>query len=193
MKLGSSGSVKNTKCFKSSKGSHSKTKYIHVVSGWIDIKFKDSGKKAHLCGWSQRYSPSMFTGLLLLLAWWWWKTHRPQCVLPVTVLKLSLSKQTQTSAYDTWDISAQCPHASPITALGSLGWCVRAVSYSTGHALLTPQPVPRSDVRRKKPRSCHGSWTPAGMHINILQRDTGERSGVKFYHLVATRAALSFY
>lgn len=118
-------------------------------------------------------------------------THTQVCS-PCHRTKPLTQQQTQTSAYDTWCVSAQCagkhPHTSSITALG---WCVHAVSYSTGHALLTPPP-PTVPHEEKKTRSCHGSWTPAGMHINILQRDTGERNGVKFYHLLQPELLWAF-
>lgn len=36
----------------------------------------------------------------------------------------------------------------------------------------------------EKPRSCHGSWTEAGMHITILERETGGGDVVKIIILL---------
>lgn len=67
------------------------------------------------------------------------------------------------------------------------------LSFTVRDVLCKVPPVPQSCTRRK-PWSCHGSWTEAGMYITIPGRETErERNVVKWYHFVAARATLSSY
>lgn len=79
----------------------------------------------------------------------------------------------------------------------SLSLRSRAVVYSAGRGPWSPS-GPTVLHEEKKPRSCHGSWTDAGMHITKLERETGwlgggSRGGEVVKLFPATRTALNLY